>query len=295
MSEEVKEPEMSGWFSTYGFLTAQRILEGFKIRLQNDELLAAINNPRSIYYQLLRVPLKNVFNGIVLQQVHDYQVYAQKLFIDFLLSGQNDKDENSPGSATRDELKEHSNFIIHLGEEFGKEELEQQKLIAESQNSFIKHAAEIQAVIQSATQKIQQILNQENTSKPVNEITAAISRSFVMYRGEEGDMFAKNSSFWDIFGQQLSITLSESSKEKLSGVLLDFSAHRKSVEELLETYLDKANAKTANLRDLRHQFYDAILKAKEIIQNLPEYRPDQEKDAANLEALNFDSNIGEEN
>ena len=97
--EQITEPDLSTWFSTYGILTAERVLERFNIRLRYDELLTAVKNPMSVYYMLLRVPIKNVFNGIILQQAHDYQVYAQKLFVDYGLSEETMQSEESPGAA----------------------------------------------------------------------------------------------------------------------------------------------------------------------------------------------------
>ena len=82
MNEKVEQTDWSTWFSTYGLLTSERILERFNIILPHDELINSVKDPFSIYFQLLRVPLKNVFNGIIYQQAHDYQIYAQKLFVD---------------------------------------------------------------------------------------------------------------------------------------------------------------------------------------------------------------------
>ena len=86
MAEERTENELSIWLSTYGLITAERILERYGIHLQHEDLLSAIKNPKNFYHQLLRIPLKNVFNGIILQQAQDYQSYGQKIFIDYLMS-----------------------------------------------------------------------------------------------------------------------------------------------------------------------------------------------------------------
>jgi hypothetical protein len=45
MSDEKKENELSSWMSTYGLITAERILERYKIRLQHEELASAMKNP----------------------------------------------------------------------------------------------------------------------------------------------------------------------------------------------------------------------------------------------------------
>lgn len=138
MKEKKEQTDWSTWFSTYGLLTAERILSRFNINLPHDELINSVKDPRSIYFQLLGVPLKNVFNGIIFQQAHDYQIYAQKLFVDYLLSGADAKDSESPGAATREEVELERIKLIETGEEFRKVEEAHQILIAESQGKLVE-------------------------------------------------------------------------------------------------------------------------------------------------------------
>lgn len=136
MSEQHKD-DWSAWFSTYGLLTAQRILERFHVQLQHDELVAAIHDPNSVYFQLLQVPLKNVFNGIILQQAKDYQIYAQKLFVDYLLSGADSKTEDDPGAIVREDLEQTRKQLIEMDAQFREQDRAHQILIAESQAALI--------------------------------------------------------------------------------------------------------------------------------------------------------------
>ena len=94
MSDEKLENDISQWFSTYGVITAERILGRYQIQLPQTELVAAVKNPFSFYHKLVELPIRNVLNGIVLQQANDYHIYVQKLYIDYLLSGETSKDEN---------------------------------------------------------------------------------------------------------------------------------------------------------------------------------------------------------
>src|SRR5580704_2455101 len=100
MKEKQTADELSQWYSTYGVITAERILSTYQIALSQSDLLVAVKSPFSFYHQLLQVPLKNVLNGIVLQQANDYHVYAQKLFIDYLLSGESGKPPEAQGAQT---------------------------------------------------------------------------------------------------------------------------------------------------------------------------------------------------
>ena len=133
--EDVKEEQ--DWFSTYGLLTAKRILSHFNIYLNNEELITAIKNPANIYFQLLQIPLKNIFNGIILQQAHDYQVYLQKLFVDYFMAGEASKDNESPGAQIRDDIRDVHETLINFNGKMQVLELEQKKFIATSQRQLI--------------------------------------------------------------------------------------------------------------------------------------------------------------
>jgi hypothetical protein len=130
------------WLSTYGILTAERILERFKIKLSKDELMNTLKDPNSRYYHLLTLPLKNIFNGILVNQVHDYQVYAQKLMIDYLLSKSEpaEEDANQQGTNAEEELKIKQEDLMRLGETFEARTHEHRELIAESQAWLIQEA-----------------------------------------------------------------------------------------------------------------------------------------------------------
>ena len=129
MSEENAQITSGKWFSTYGMITAERILGKYQIRLSHEELIAALKSPICFYHKLLSVPLKNVLNGIVLQQANDYHIYVQKLFIDYLLSGENSKGEESQGASTREALENERQQLVSLGDEFHKKEGEQPHLV----------------------------------------------------------------------------------------------------------------------------------------------------------------------
>ena len=67
------DDEQSNWDTTYGLVTIERIFDLFRIRLSADELQIVSSSTRSPYYQLIQVPLKNIFNGIILNQTNDYR------------------------------------------------------------------------------------------------------------------------------------------------------------------------------------------------------------------------------
>ena len=167
MNEKVEQTDWSTWFSTYGLLTSERILERFNIILPHDELINSVKDPFSIYFQLLRVPLKNVFNGIIYQQAHDYQIYAQKLLVDYLPSGEDAKEKDSPGAATREELDMERIKLIEMGEAFWKLEEAHQLLIAESQARLVDLSQDLMA-LSLEPQKIESMAEYIERTEDIN-------------------------------------------------------------------------------------------------------------------------------
>ena len=292
MTEEIAEIDLSMWFSTYGLLTSQRILERFNIHLANDELAAATKNPRSVYYQLLRVPLKNIFNGIILQQTHDYQVYAQKLFIDYLLSGEGSKEPTSPGANTREDLEQVRSELMEIGEGFNRLELDHQSLIYESQASLITLAGNLQKSLHDAATHIKQILQTRQILKDDKLIQRAIRLAMIHFETMNHETLAPTSSFWKKMSEVLSIELNNEVRQLLSSVLSSVGDPRQDIEAILSIYLEQAEMMEISLRSYRSQFYDTIIKATELIKLLPDYLIDKVKDEENRSSLYFDAHIG---
>ncbi len=149
MKKKKAAEENLEWLSTYGILTAERILERFNIRITQDELMATLKDPESRYYHLLTVPLKNIFNGILVEQVYDYQVYAQKLLIDYKLSrtaGPDDDEEEKPGTGSEEELAQKQEELLQMGESFEAKKQEHRHLIAESQAWLINESSKSESL-----------------------------------------------------------------------------------------------------------------------------------------------------
>ncbi len=136
--------------STYSILTAERILDRFNIRLKHEELVSVMHNQDSVYFQLLIVPFKNIINGIILQQAYDYQVYAQKLFIDYLVSGEGNTDEEAdaekPGANIREDLEFQRQNLVNLAEQFEKDSFAHKTLIHQTQAQLLKISSELQPI-----------------------------------------------------------------------------------------------------------------------------------------------------
>ena len=133
--------ENATWYSTYGLVTVERIFDSLGISLSQEDLHTVSTSMLSPYYQLLQVPLKNIFNGILISQATDYREFAQKMLVDYLLSGAANlaADANKP-EGTRLHLENMRTGLMESGEQFDLLQFEHYRLINESQNALIEAA-----------------------------------------------------------------------------------------------------------------------------------------------------------
>lgn len=144
MDNGLNENEQMTLSSTYGILTAERIFARCDIHLTHDSLSSVMRNPRSVYFQILLVPFKNIINGIILQQAYDYQIYVQKIFVDYLISGrgnESEEGEEKPGANIRDDLEENRLKLIAEAERFDKHTFTHKILIHQTQAHLTKQVA----------------------------------------------------------------------------------------------------------------------------------------------------------
>ncbi|KTD26855.1 hypothetical protein [Legionella israelensis] len=291
MNEQKEHDELSSWYSSYGLITAERILEKYHMRLTQDVLIRAFKNPHSIYYRLLRVPIKNVLNGIILTQAKDYQTYVQKLFIDYLLSGEDGKDNNTPGASTREELEEKRQELTALGERFQQLEREHSQLISESQAQLISFSVKWKALMNKAVQSCEKMMKEEGKNVPESAIEHAITYALANITEQDASGLNKDSDFIQNFTENLGLVNHHLDLDKLSTIFQDFFSAFKSMEENLEVYIDKIKSMAEQLREYRSEFYEKIIQVNELLYNLSDYRMNDEQIKINKEALNFDRDI----
>lgn len=292
MSEENSEIASSKWFSTYGIITAERVLGKYQIKLASDELITAIKSPFSFYHKLLEIPLNNVLNGIVLQQANDYHVYAQKLFIDYLLSGENSKEEGAQGAGTREGMENERQQLVVLGEEYHRIEGEHNSLIASSQAALIKITQEFNAALEQAVTLLTTTLNNAGLTDAKTKVRPAIIHALIFCDLSDPQLQSNQFLFTEKMNDRLKISLKEDLKAK---IMENLSAVLKIIlnfDECVETYLERAKEMTVHANSFRSQFYDTIIRVMELIQLLPEYKIDLDQDAINREPLYFDKSIG---
>lgn len=288
MDEELNDNDLVKWVSTYGVITAERILGKYQITLPQDELLGTLKSPVSFYHRILQVPLKNVLNGIVLQQANDYHVYVQKLFIDYLLSGETGKDETAQGASTRETMEHERNELVTLGEEYHSKKLEHDALIASSQLTLIKLTQKWNTALDSVVKKFAATLGSAGFDIKKTKIRQAINHAIV-----HCDLSDTQSSIMNKISEILKESLTGDVKDKLMTYLTDLVTISNDSDSEMSEYIQKSKDIGEQARSYRARFYDTILRVTTLINLLPEYKINPEQDQINRELLYFDKSIGE--
>lgn len=290
MDEKKIEDEFSQWFSTYELVTAERILNRYQIVVPQAQLLAAIKSPISFYHKLIQVPIKNVLNGIILQQANDYHIYVQKLFIDYLLSGESGKPPEAQGAFTRESLEEERKQLITVGEEFQEQQIAHDSLIASTQSTLIKLSKEWNQCFEAVINSLNKLLAFAN--QPKSLVRQAVVHALINCEIKENatnvtELFVEN------INEIIKISLTEVVRQQIiesCSPLIDIIAI---MNEKIEHLFLRNKEISDQLRSFREQFYTTILRVIDLINLLPEYKLDPDQDAINREPLHFDKSIGE--
>lgn len=292
MNGEEANNELSPWFSTYGIITTARILGKYQINLEQSELVEAIKTPTSLYHHLVQVPLRNVMNGIILEQANDYHVYAQKLFIDYLLSGEGAKEEEAQGSLTREALERERQQLISLGDEFHKTHGQHDYLIAESQSALIKVSHAFHVEMEKAINALNSTLKSIDFSEPKSQIRKTIRYALIHCNMIDTQTQESKSNFIDKMNEVLKVSLTQDIKERMLLNMEKIFKIESDFGERIKAFLANAEEITQLANSFRNQFYDTVLRVVELIKSLPDYKIETEQDVINREALYFDRSIG---
>lgn len=292
MDEQLKDKQLDKWFSTYGAITAERILSRYHIILPHNELLNTIKSPFGFYHQLLKIPLKNVLNGIILQQASDYHVYGQKLFIDYLLSGESGKPADSPGAITRESLENERQLLLTLGEDFNTLQTAHNTQISKSQASLIKLADEWSKAFEDALKQINSTLTNNGIEYKKSMVRQGVNHALIHCDLIKADSLNNRSLFVEIFNEEVKLPLTDTIKNKLLSDLSDVMGFILSFDSQFNTFLQEAIVISEQANSFRTQFYESILRVRDLIILLSDYRIDPEQDLVNRETLYFDNTLG---
>lgn len=280
------EPDLN--LSTYRMITTRRLLEQYHIDLKEDALEYTLTTPNTFYSRLLRIPLKNILNGIILQQIKDYQLYVQKLFIDYLMAGENNKDEEAGGNYVREELETARLKLVEYNEGFSAVEQDHTRLIGYSQLALLKHATEWKDKIHKLVISNLKQFTKQMTIEFVSDILETI---LIAYPLEESTDF--NTQSVEQILQEKGGALTESDRHIFIKLLQEISRFAIQSEQPLHEFWDQVLEMTQRLREYRSLFQEHVVTVTGLIQQLGEYRLDENKTKKNREDLSFDPSIGD--
>ncbi|MFY7697875.1 MAG: hypothetical protein ACOVQX_03525 [Legionella sp.] len=274
--------------STYSILTAEQIAKRLRLELSHDEIIEALKNSHGLYYQLLRIPSLHILNGIILQQAYDYQVYLQKLMVDYLLSEESSQ-EDGPAASIRHELEILRNELVTINEKFSSLEYNQKKFITKTQLISIELTQQLQKTIKATAKKINQLFYKQQIIKEDLQVEKTI-RSVLIYTDR---VDANNIVFWQFLTNQLDLSLSTGLQEQLQTILSDLDAYHLSIEKINAEYWEAIKNHNVEIKEYRKILHQFILKATDCIKLLPGYRSDDVSQSMHRAELNFDINLGE--
>lgn len=294
MDEELVEQEFEQWFSTYGLVTADRILNKYKISLKSKELLLAMKTPSSFYRRLLQIALKNVLNGIVLQQANDYNVYIQKLFVDYMLSGESSKDAESPGAGTRESLEEERKKLIGLGDELNQVQYNHENIIANSQATLTTLVQEMSTHVEQVVDRLFTLLKSQGIECKKSLVKEGIVNGLMYCGGDSLQSADSQEKFFEKMNEVMQLHLDEEIKEQGLDSLGQLFSITANIYDQIDAFIEQVNDSGAQLQSLRQQFYDAAIYTIDLLRLLTDYKIDPNQDMINRESLIFDKSIGTE-
>lgn len=274
--------------SSYALITAERLLSLLGIHLNRDLIAKAMRNKQGLYDSLLSAPLKNVLNGIILQQATDYQVYLQKLFVDYLMSGVTTLSEESPGAGTRADIDSHREYVMTLGTRFQEQEHAHLTLIADTQKALIELSKTILSAFDDLSQALQALLKKKGLSIGRDDLSQAIHLSMIDLDIGDANL---TSHLINVIAIQFKQSFTElESRPLLATLNLDHDF--KNIADTMLAWQNKSTEQNKVLCEMRSEFFDAIVRMQKLLNLLPGNPLQETHLADNLDAIKFDRNIG---
>ena len=234
-----------------------------------------------------------MLNGIILQQANDYHVYVQKLFIDYLLSGESGKPPESQGAATRENLEDERKALVQLGEEFNQNQLNHEAVISSSQKVLIKLTKNLNEQLEGAIALVSPLIKQSNKDITKEQVKAAFVHALVYGGVDPVTQKVNKNLFIDKMNELVKLTMTAEIKDKLEQQLEAFFNVLIEANESIGDLTNSVLSISEVARSFRSQFYQSALRVIDLIKLLPEYKLDPLQDQINRETLHFDKSIGE--
>ncbi|OGV25806.1 MAG: hypothetical protein A3F18_05705 [Legionellales bacterium RIFCSPHIGHO2_12_FULL_37_14] len=284
MAEEMEHVEQV--LSTYQWVTVGQLLETYGIKLPEAYVIELLNKKTSFFYLMLKVPAINVLCGIIVDQVKTYQIFIQKLFVEYLVSGADDVEE-SMGSETRKQIEAARKGMLILGGAFEELELDRETLILDSQrklqawmNNFIgsikQTRLDLQVKINSVTQE---------------EVKISLVDLYHLY--VDADNFSVVEDAKTRFWKAINVESTSELEQILQTSIYKIKNTEEALNQILTSYHDKADQLRERLIQMRKKFYTAIEGVQALLNQVPGFKVDEVEDARNRSNLIFDTKLGE--
>lgn len=278
-------------FSTYSELTVERLLDCYHLDIPIKDVLYVMKNPNIFCYHLMKAPLSNIFNGIILQQTRDYQSYAQEMFVDYLLSSEGGKDDTMPGADIRHLIGLEKTKLAEFNEQFRSLETEHKNLIAQSQAMLIVKVQQWKKKLHKAALSVYQQLSIEIPDLAEDGITQALAILSIYAKLAEQPRV--NEQLWQRIQRLLNQELTENRREFFIKALVTIDHESFKNDDKLTQCCEQILVMNNRIKEFRVIFYDFILHNRELFKSLPEYKANPEGQQ-NIHRLHFDITLGEE-
>lgn len=283
------ESEMTTWLSTYGLITVEKLLDRYGMKLSPEDLSRALRNMDCIYFRIIQVPLKNIFNGLIFQQAKDYQAYAQKLYIDYLLSSGAEEDE----SQACEDLETSRQELVELGESFAAQELAHERLIARSQAFLIQYAKNYVQRLNQSIKKIKQALQKSGVIIHDDRLLLKVVNT-LLSDYHPHDNVVENDVAWQRVDRLLNQPFDLTLRALIADELLHLNKIDAETEATIEDYREQTVVMAITLKRFRSDFSSIIIKTNELISMVTRYHVDEQQLMLNQADLYFDGTLGDE-
>ncbi|MCC5793074.1 MAG: hypothetical protein JJT82_10790 [Legionellaceae bacterium] len=288
-AESETELNETQWFSTYGIMTAKRIVDRYKLSFDDRDLLHALKLPHSFIHTLIKLPLRNILNDVIREQAYDYITYAQKLFVDYLLSGDTTRPEGSQGAYTREELEETRQQVVSLSKNFQTVEYQHFKLISESQRHVIQFTGSWQEQVKQALQSLTQREPIEGGERSLIRLVNGV----LCYHNIDAKREEWRATLQTLIARDKSVVLSDLVLDAFVDLIQQQADTAQELVSGLAQYREQSDEMYHKICSYRREAKQLIVKTNELIRILPEYQTNPAQNNKNKEDLNFDARLGE--
>ncbi len=287
------EHTLTSWQSTYHLITVQRLLGHFNISLPDDALHIISNTQNTFYHQLLALPLKNIFNGVILGQVQDYLIYAQKILIDYFMSGESSRHEAEPGASVREDLEAQHNFLAKQDDTLQQIMTKHKQLIAQSQATLIAISQDWQQALDIVATQLAQ-----NLSSTEDIFTTDLSQQFcqnLLIRHSLTELNNSEALAWQAIEHNNQRHFTSSQRQVILDTLEPLLAVQQTMSKKIDLYQDEILMIQTQLQQLQQIIKQAIVDLVKLIDLLPNYQINEKQLEMNQAAIDFDIITSESN